>query len=57
MAIYYVFISLLWFFYFDRLDKDVDNITKEIHDKDVTHKKESRQDSPFMLALFLLLIR
>lgn len=33
MAIYYVFISLLWFFYFNRLDKDVDNITKEINDK------------------------
>ncbi|HDX9703066.1 TPA: hypothetical protein ROY17_000666 [Bacillus thuringiensis] len=33
MAIYYVFMSLLWFFYFDRLDKDVDNITKEINDK------------------------
>ena len=32
MAIYYVFISLLWFFYLDRLDKDVDNITKEIND-------------------------
>lgn len=33
MAIYYVFMSLLWFFYLDRLDKDVDTITKEIHDK------------------------
>ena len=33
MAIYYVFMSLLWVFYFDRLDKDVDNITKEINDK------------------------
>ena len=33
MAIYYVFMSLLWFFYLDRLDKDVDNITKEINDK------------------------
>ena len=33
MAIYYVFMSLLWFFYLDRLDKDVDKITKEINDK------------------------
>ncbi|HFK1454529.1 TPA: hypothetical protein ACGXMC_000076 [Bacillus cereus] len=33
MAIYYVFMSLLWFFYLDRIDKDIDNITKEIHDK------------------------
>ncbi|EJP88400.1 MULTISPECIES: hypothetical protein [Bacillus cereus group] len=32
MAIYYVLISLLWFFYLDRLDKDVDKITKEIND-------------------------
>ncbi|HDR4560824.1 hypothetical protein COE58_22410 [Bacillus cereus] len=32
MAIYYVLMSLLWFFYLDRLDKDVDNITKEIND-------------------------
>ncbi|MFC9416274.1 hypothetical protein ACIG6B_10120 [Bacillus mobilis] len=31
MAIYYVFMSLLWFFYLDRLDKDVDMITKEIN--------------------------
>ncbi|MBE7095744.1 hypothetical protein [Bacillus cereus] len=31
MAIYYVLMSLLWFFYLDRLDKDVDNITKEIN--------------------------
>ncbi|MFD6507701.1 hypothetical protein [Bacillus sp. NPDC060175] len=31
MAIYYVFISLLWFFYLGRLDKDVDRITQEIH--------------------------
>ncbi|WP_263703220.1 hypothetical protein [Bacillus thuringiensis] len=31
MAIYYVFISLLWVFYFDRLDKDVDKITKEMN--------------------------
>ncbi|MCU5379660.1 hypothetical protein OCA08_21215 [Bacillus cereus] len=31
MAIYYVFMSLLWFFYLDRLDKDVDKITKEIN--------------------------
>ncbi|MGW6147596.1 hypothetical protein ACWFN4_08660 [Bacillus mycoides] len=31
MAIYYVFISLLWFFYLGRLDKDVDKITQEIH--------------------------
>ncbi|WP_382735028.1 hypothetical protein, partial [Streptomyces sp. NPDC056683] len=27
MAIYYVLMSLLWFFYLDRLDKDVDKIT------------------------------
>ncbi|MGH1041774.1 hypothetical protein COM23_09835 [Bacillus wiedmannii] len=33
MAIYYVLMSLLWFFYLDRLDKDVDNITKEINNK------------------------
>ncbi|MCU4794242.1 hypothetical protein OB971_03830 [Bacillus cereus] len=33
MAIYYVFMSLLWFFYLDRIEKDIDNITKEIHDK------------------------
>ncbi|MDA1761432.1 hypothetical protein [Bacillus thuringiensis] len=32
MTIYYVFMSLLWFFYLDRLDKDVDSITKEIND-------------------------
>ncbi|MGG5739242.1 MULTISPECIES: hypothetical protein [Bacillus cereus group] len=32
MAIYYVFISLVWFFYLGRLDKDVDKITKEIND-------------------------
>ncbi|MED2932988.1 hypothetical protein P4308_12860 [Bacillus wiedmannii] len=32
MAIYYMFMSLLWFFYLDRLDKDVDKITKEIND-------------------------
>ncbi|MRB19246.1 hypothetical protein GH853_32820, partial [Bacillus thuringiensis] len=32
MAIYYVFISLLWFFYLDRLDKDINKITKEIND-------------------------
>ncbi|MFJ1104534.1 hypothetical protein ACJTM1_13560 [Bacillus sp. GX] len=32
MAIYYVFMSLLWFFYLDRFDKDIDNITKEIND-------------------------
>lgn len=32
MVIYYVFMSLLWFFYLDRLDKDVDKITKEIND-------------------------
>ncbi|AZQ46024.1 hypothetical protein KQI67_20355 [Bacillus albus] len=32
MAIYYVFMSFMWFFYLDRLDKDVDNITKEIND-------------------------
>ncbi|MGG0303153.1 hypothetical protein ABEY59_15150 [Bacillus albus] len=32
MAIYYVLMSLLWFFYLDRLDKDVDKITKEIND-------------------------
>ncbi|MDA1634977.1 hypothetical protein PDK11_19160 [Bacillus cereus] len=31
MAIYYVLMSLLWFFYLDRLDKDVDKITKEIN--------------------------
>ncbi|WP_377864273.1 hypothetical protein [Bacillus sp. R86525] len=31
MAIYYVFMSLLWLFYLDRLDKDVDKITQEIH--------------------------
>ncbi|QWU47133.1 hypothetical protein [Bacillus sp. NP247] len=31
MAIYYVFISLLWFFYLGRLDKDVDKIIQEIH--------------------------
>lgn len=35
MAIYYVFMSLLWFFYLDRLDKDVDKITKEINDNKV----------------------
>ncbi|MGH0946618.1 hypothetical protein [Bacillus mycoides] len=32
MAIYYVLISLMWFFYLDRLDKDIDKITKEIND-------------------------
>ncbi|MGF9877366.1 hypothetical protein ABEX39_05915 [Bacillus albus] len=32
MAIYYVFMSFMWFFYLDRLDKDVDNITKEINE-------------------------
>ncbi|MGR5993402.1 hypothetical protein ACT7C9_03655 [Bacillus cereus] len=32
MAIYYVFISLVWFFYLDRLDKDINKITKEIND-------------------------
>ncbi|HFJ9457821.1 hypothetical protein B1R38_19730 [Bacillus cereus] len=32
MAIYYVFMSLLWFFYLDRLDKDINKITKEIND-------------------------
>ncbi|HDR7623780.1 TPA: hypothetical protein QCX73_003781 [Bacillus mycoides] len=32
MAIYYVLMSLLWFFYLDQLDKDVDKITKEIND-------------------------
>ncbi|TCW56405.1 hypothetical protein EC917_104121 [Bacillus thuringiensis] len=35
MAIYYVLMSLLWFFYLDRLDKDVDKITKEINDNKV----------------------
>ncbi|MDP7990488.1 hypothetical protein Q9B79_11910 [Bacillus sp. MHSD_36] len=35
MAIYYVFISLLWVFYLDRLDKDVDKITKEINDNKI----------------------
>ncbi|AYF08543.1 MULTISPECIES: hypothetical protein [Bacillus] len=35
MAIYYVLISLLWFFYLDRLDKDVDKITKEINDNKI----------------------
>ncbi len=32
MAIYHVFMSLLWFFYLDRLDKDINQITKEIND-------------------------
>lgn len=32
LAIYYVLMSLLWFFYLDRLEKDVDKITKEIND-------------------------
>lgn len=32
ILIYYVLMSLLWFFYLDRLDKDVDKITKEIND-------------------------
>ena len=32
MAIYYVFISLLWFLYLYRLDKDINKITKEIND-------------------------
>ena len=50
MAIYYVFISLLWFFYLDRLDKDVDNITKRFMIKDVIHKKESLGDSPFYVS-------
>lgn len=35
MVIYYVFMSLLWFFYLDRLDKDVDTITKEINDNKI----------------------
>jgi len=35
MAIYYVLMSLLLFFYLDRLDKDVDKITKEINDNKV----------------------
>ncbi|EJS72855.1 hypothetical protein ICW_00995 [Bacillus wiedmannii] len=35
MAIYYVLMSLQWFFYLDRLDKDVDKITKEINDNKV----------------------
>ncbi|PFO69366.1 hypothetical protein COJ86_16365 [Bacillus cereus] len=35
VAIYYVLMSLLWFFYLDRLDKDVDKITKEINDNKV----------------------
>lgn len=35
MAIYYVLMSLLWFFYLGRLDKDVDKITKEINDNKV----------------------
>lgn len=35
MAIYYVLMSLLWVFYLDRLDKDVDNITKEINDNKI----------------------
>ncbi|HDR7515470.1 hypothetical protein AB1I92_23180 [Bacillus mobilis] len=35
MAIYYVLMSLLWFFYLDRLDKDVDKITKEINDNKI----------------------
>ncbi|MCU5702822.1 hypothetical protein COF37_21045 [Bacillus wiedmannii] len=35
MAIYYVLMSLLWFFYLDRLDKDVDKIIKEINDNKV----------------------
>jgi len=35
MTIYYVLMSLLWFFYLDRLDKDVDKITKEINDNKV----------------------
>ncbi len=35
MAIYYVLMSLLWFFYLDRLDKDVDNITKEINNNKI----------------------
>ncbi|MDA2380446.1 hypothetical protein PDN41_01310 [Bacillus cereus] len=32
MVIYYVFMSLLWFFYLDGLDKDINKITKEIND-------------------------
>ncbi|MFK4465579.1 hypothetical protein [Bacillus sp. RC252] len=35
MAIYYVLISLIWFFYLDRLDKDIDKITKEINDNKI----------------------
>ncbi|MGY2610135.1 hypothetical protein [Bacillus pretiosus] len=35
MAIYYVLMSLMWFFYLDRLDKDVDKITKKINDNKV----------------------
>ncbi|OAK07517.1 hypothetical protein A6280_01685 [Bacillus wiedmannii] len=35
MAIYYVLMSLLWFFYLDQLDKDVDKIKKEINDNKV----------------------
>ncbi|MES5940763.1 MULTISPECIES: hypothetical protein [unclassified Bacillus cereus group] len=35
MAIYYVLMSLMWFFYLGRLDKDVDKITKEINDNKV----------------------
>ncbi|EOW9527957.1 hypothetical protein ACO11K_001604 [Bacillus cytotoxicus] len=30
MAIYCLFVSLLWFFYFERLDKDVDKMIKEM---------------------------
>ncbi|MEH7458723.1 hypothetical protein CON65_21445 [Bacillus pseudomycoides] len=35
MAIYYVFVSLLWFVYFDRLDKDIDKVVQEIQDKNI----------------------
>lgn len=33
MVIYYVFMSLLWFFYLDWLGKDINKIIKEINDK------------------------
>ena len=35
MAIYYVFVSLLWFVYFDRLDKDIDKVVQEIQGKNI----------------------
>lgn len=35
MAIYYVFVSLLWFVYFDRLDKDIDKVVQEIQSKNI----------------------